>query len=304
MQNTVAMGGERRLANAPISEEERKVRIELAACYRLAQRNGWDELIFNHISARVPGPDHHFLINPFGLAFEEVTASNLVKVDLDGHIVGEATYPINAAGFTIHSAVHAARPEIGCVIHLHTEAGMALAMLEGGLLPLSQTAMFFQTQLAFHDYEGIALNLEERERLVRDLGDKSVMILRNHGTLVAAATIGQAYVAMFLLEKPRARSSRRWPAAASWWRPRRRPSASPRSSARPLPPAARNTRGRRWCAASTARTRPTRRDARLALRLNHHQQAGSRGAVRATAPARLRPAIARRPCQRVSRSTA
>jgi ribulose-5-phosphate 4-epimerase/fuculose-1-phosphate aldolase len=201
MQNTVAMGGERRLADAPIGEEERKVRIELAACYRLAQRNGWDELIFNHISARVPGPDHHFLINPFGLAFEEVTASNLVKVDLDGHIVGEATYPINAAGFTIHSAVHAARPEVGCVIHLHTEAGMALAMLEGGLLPLSQTAMFFQTQLAFHDYEGIALNIEERERLVRDLGDKSVMILRNHGTLVAAATIGQAYVSMFLVEK-------------------------------------------------------------------------------------------------------
>jgi ribulose-5-phosphate 4-epimerase/fuculose-1-phosphate aldolase len=201
MQNTVAMGGERRLADASIGEEERKVRIQLAACYRLAQRNGWDELIFNHISARVPGPDHHFLINPFGLAFEEVTASNLVKVDLDGHIVGEATYPINAAGFTIHSAVHAARPEIGCVIHLHTEAGMALAMLEGGLLPLSQTAMFFQTQLAFHAYEGIALNLEERERLVRDLGDKSVMILRNHGTLVAAATIGQAYVSMFLLEK-------------------------------------------------------------------------------------------------------
>jgi ribulose-5-phosphate 4-epimerase/fuculose-1-phosphate aldolase len=201
MQNTVAMGGERRLANAPIGEEERKVRIELAACYRLAQRNGWDELIFNHISARVPGPDHHFLINPFGLAFEEVTASNLVKVDLDGHIVGEATYPINAAGFTIHSAVHAARPEVGCIIHLHTEAGMALAMLEGGLLPLSQTAMFFQTQLAFHDYEGIALNLDERERLVRDLGDKSVMILRNHGTLVAAATIGQAYVSMFLVEK-------------------------------------------------------------------------------------------------------
>jgi ribulose-5-phosphate 4-epimerase/fuculose-1-phosphate aldolase len=201
MQNTVAMGGERRLADAPIGEEERKVRIQLAACYRLAQRNGWDELIFNHISARVPGPDHHFLINPFGLAFEEVTASNLVKVDLDGHIVGEATYPINAAGFTIHSAVHAARPEVGCVIHLHTEAGMALAMLEGGLLPLSQTAMFFQTQLAFHDYEGIALNIEERERLVRDLGDKSVMILRNHGTLVAAATIGQAYVSMFLVEK-------------------------------------------------------------------------------------------------------
>jgi ribulose-5-phosphate 4-epimerase/fuculose-1-phosphate aldolase len=201
MQNTVAMGGERQLANAPTSEDERKTRIELAACYRLAQRSGWDELIYNHISARVPGPEHHFLINPFGLAFEEVTASNLVKVDLDGRIIGESKYPINAAGFTIHSAVHAARPEVGCVIHLHTEAGMALSMLEGGLLPLTQTAMFFQSELAFHDYEGIALNLDERERLVRDLGDKSVMILRNHGTLVACPTIGRAFVTMFLLEK-------------------------------------------------------------------------------------------------------
>jgi len=201
MQNTVAMGGERQLANAPTSEDERKTRIELAACYRLAQRSGWDELIYNHISARVPGSEHHFLINPFGLAFEEVTASNLVKVDLDGRIIGESKYPINAAGFTIHSAVHAARPEVGCVIHLHTEAGMALSMLEGGLLPLTQTAMFFQSELAFHDYEGIALNLDERERLVRDLGDKSVMILRNHGTLVACPTIGRAFVTMFLLEK-------------------------------------------------------------------------------------------------------
>src|SRR5713226_3101275 len=201
MQQTVTMGGGRVLANAPASEDERRTRIELAACYRLARREGWDELIYNHISACVPGPEHHFLINPFGLAFEEVTASNLVKVDLDGKIIGDSPYPINAAGFTIHSALHAARPEVGCVIHLHTEAGMALSMLEGGLLPLSQTAMFFQSQLAFHDYEGVALNLEERARLVRDLGDKSVMILRNHGTLVAAASIGQAYVTMFLLEK-------------------------------------------------------------------------------------------------------
>lgn len=201
MGKTVEMAGERLLTNAPMSEEERKIRTELAACYRLAQRNGWDELIYNHISARVPGPEHHFLINPFGLAFEEVTASNLIKVDIEGRIIGESKYPINAAGFTIHSAIHAARPEVGCVIHLHTEAGMALSMLEGGLLPLTQTAMFFQRQLAFHDYEGIALNLAERERLVRDLADKSVMILRNHGTLVACPTIGQAFVTMFLLEK-------------------------------------------------------------------------------------------------------
>jgi ribulose-5-phosphate 4-epimerase/fuculose-1-phosphate aldolase len=201
MQGSVAMGGERRLANTPVSEEERQLRIELAACYRLAQRNGWDELIYNHISARVPGPEHHFLINPFGLAFEEVTASNLMKVDLEGRVIGDSPYPINAAGFTIHSAVHAARPDVGCVIHLHTEAGMALSMLEGGLLPLTQTAMFLQGQTAFHDYEGVALDLGERERLVRDLGDKTVMILRNHGTLVAGRTVGHAYVAMFLLEK-------------------------------------------------------------------------------------------------------
>jgi ribulose-5-phosphate 4-epimerase/fuculose-1-phosphate aldolase len=201
MQGSVAMGGERRLANAAVSEEERQLRIELAACYRMAQRNGWDELIYNHISARVPGPEHHFLINPFGLAFEEVNASNLVKVDLEGRVIGDAPYPINAAGFTIHSAVHAARPDVGCVIHLHTEAGMALSMLEGGLLPLTQTAMFLQGQIAFHDYEGVALDLGERERLVRDLGDKTVMILRNHGTLVAGRTVGHAYVAMFLLEK-------------------------------------------------------------------------------------------------------
>jgi ribulose-5-phosphate 4-epimerase/fuculose-1-phosphate aldolase len=201
MQNTVTMGGERVLTNAPASEDECKIRVELAACYRLAQREGWDELIYNHISARVPGPEHHFLINPFGLAFDEVTASNLVKVDLEGRIVGNSPFPINAAGFTIHSAIHAARPEVGCVIHLHTEAGMALSMLDCGLLPLSQTAMFFHGNTAFHDYEGIALNLDERVRLTRDLGDKSVMILRNHGTLVAGRTIGEAFVTMFLLEK-------------------------------------------------------------------------------------------------------
>jgi ribulose-5-phosphate 4-epimerase/fuculose-1-phosphate aldolase len=200
MKNTVMMGGERRLANAPISEDERKTRIELAACYRLAQREGWDELIFNHISARVPGGEHHFLINRFGLAFEEVTASNLVKVDLDGNIIGNAA-PINAAGFTIHSAIHAARPEVACVIHLHTEAGMALSILDCGLLPLSQTAMFLHGNIAFHDYEGIALNLDERQRLVSDLGDKPVMILRNHGTLVVGPTIGEAFVTMYLLEK-------------------------------------------------------------------------------------------------------
>lgn len=201
MEKTVDMIGAPMLATAPMTREEQNIRVELAACYRLAQKNGWDELIYNHISARVPGPEHHFLINPFGLAFEEITASNLVKVDLEGRVIGTAKYPINAAGFTIHSAIHAARPEVACVIHLHTEAGMALSMLDCGLLPLTQTAMFFEGRIAFHDYEGIALDLAERERLVRDLGDRSVMILRNHGTLVAGPTVGQAFVTMFLLEK-------------------------------------------------------------------------------------------------------
>jgi ribulose-5-phosphate 4-epimerase/fuculose-1-phosphate aldolase len=201
MEPDVIMKAVRRATNDPIGEEERRTRLELAACYRLAQKQGWDELIFNHISARVPGPDEHFLINPFGLAFEEVTASNLVKVDLDGTIIGDSPYPINAAGFTIHSAIHRARPEIGCVMHLHTEAGMALSMLECGLLPLSQTAMFFRDLLARHEYEGVALDLAERERLVADLGDKAVMILSNHGTLVARKSIGEAFVTMYLLEK-------------------------------------------------------------------------------------------------------
>jgi ribulose-5-phosphate 4-epimerase/fuculose-1-phosphate aldolase len=200
-QPGVAMDGERRVADAPMTEAERRARIELAACYRLARQEGWDELVYNHISARVPGPEDHVLINAFGLAFEEVTASNLVKIDLDGNVVGPERRPVNAAGFTIHSAVHRARPEIACVIHLHTEAGMALSMLEEGLLPLSQTAMFFAGNVGYHDYEGVALDLAERERLVGDLGDKAVLVLRNHGTLVAGRSIGEAYVTMYLLEK-------------------------------------------------------------------------------------------------------
>jgi ribulose-5-phosphate 4-epimerase/fuculose-1-phosphate aldolase len=178
-----------------------RVRIELAAAYRLAQLNGWDEIIYNHISARVPGTEDHFLINPYGLAFEEVTASNLVKIDLDGNIIGNSDYPINGAGFTIHSAIHGARHDAACVLHLHTEAGVAVSMLEDGLLPLSQTAMLFHNRVAFHDYEGIALDLDERQRLIDDLGDKSVMILRNHGTLVTGRSVGEAYIQMHLLEK-------------------------------------------------------------------------------------------------------
>ena len=201
METALGIGAPRRLSNRPMSDEERAVRVELAAAYRLAQLNGWDELIYNHISARVPGAEEHFLLNPFGLSFEEVTASNLVKVDLDGNIVGDSDYPINSAGFTIHSAVHAARPDVGCVLHLHTVAGTAISMLEEGLLPMSQTAMLFYGRTAFHDYEGVALDLSERERLIADLGDKAVMILRNHGTLVAGRNVGEAFVQMALLEK-------------------------------------------------------------------------------------------------------
>jgi ribulose-5-phosphate 4-epimerase/fuculose-1-phosphate aldolase len=197
----VGIGAKRRLANEPIGDAEWQVRVELAAAYRLAQLNSWDELIYNHISARVPGTEDHFLINPFGLAFEEVTASNLVKVDLDGNIVGNSDHPINGAGYTIHSAIHAARHDAGCVLHLHTEAGVALSMLEEGLMPLSQTAMAYHDRIAFHDYEGIAVDLEERKRLIDDLGDKSVMILRNHGTLVTGRNVGEAYIRMYLLEK-------------------------------------------------------------------------------------------------------
>jgi ribulose-5-phosphate 4-epimerase/fuculose-1-phosphate aldolase len=197
----VGIGAKRRLSNEPMSDGERQVRIELAAAYRLAQLNGWDELIYNHISARVPGTADHFLINPYGLAFEEVTASNLVKVDLDGNIIGNSQYPINGAGFTIHSAIHAARHDAGCVLHLHTVAGTAISMLEDGLLPLSQTAMRFYDDVAFHEYEGIAVDLSERKRLIDDLGDKSTMILRNHGTLVTGRNVGDAYVRMYLLEK-------------------------------------------------------------------------------------------------------
>jgi ribulose-5-phosphate 4-epimerase/fuculose-1-phosphate aldolase len=197
----VGAGTKRRLVNEPVSDAEKQVRIELAAAYRLAQLNGWDEIIYNHISARVPGNEDHFLINPYGLSFDEVTASNLVKIDLDGNIIGNSDYPINGAGYTIHSAIHAARHDAGCVLHLHTHAGTAISMLEEGLLPLSQTAMLFYNNIAFHEYEGIALDLDERKRLIDDLGHKTTMILRNHGTLVTGRNVGEAFVRMYLLEK-------------------------------------------------------------------------------------------------------
>jgi ribulose-5-phosphate 4-epimerase/fuculose-1-phosphate aldolase len=184
-----------------VSAEEWQVRVDLAACYRLVALHGWDDLVFTHLTARVPGSGHHFLINPYGMLFDEVTASSLVKVDLDGNKVMTSGYEINPAGFTIHSAVHAAREDAQCVIHLHTEAGVAVSAQKDGLLPLSQNALFPLASLAYHDYEGIALREDEEARLVRDLGERSFMILRNHGTLTVGRSIADAFLFMFVLER-------------------------------------------------------------------------------------------------------
>ena len=184
-----------------VSEEEWALREDLAACYRWVARQGWDDLIFTHISARVPGPEHHFLINPYGLLFDEITASNLVKIDLEGNVVLDTGHPVNAAGFVIHSAIHAAREDAQCVLHLHTLDGTAVASTEGGLLPLNQTAMLVRDDVAYHDYEGVAVDLDERERLVRDLGTKNLMLLRNHGTLTVGSTVGAAFTRMYYLER-------------------------------------------------------------------------------------------------------
>lgn len=196
---------QRKLSNPSVREqvsaEEWEARVDLAAAYRLVAHYGWDDLIYTHISARVPGPEKHFLINPYGVMFHEMTASSLVKVDLDGRIVMPTDHPINPAGFTIHSAVHAARHDVGCVLHLHTDDGVAVSAQAEGLLPLSQTAMIALASLAYHDFEGIALDWDERERLVADLGDKKLMILRNHGTLSAGADVPRAFVQMFFLER-------------------------------------------------------------------------------------------------------
>jgi len=183
-----------------VSDEEWQIRVDLAACYRLIAMYGWDDLIFTHISARVPGPEEHFLINPYGMMFEEITASSLVKVNLDGEKVVESPFPVNPAGFTIHSAVHAARDDVACVLHTHTRAGCAVAAQERGLLPLSQIATVALTSLGYHDYEGIALNEEEKPRLVADLGRRNALILRNHGLLTVGPTIADAFLAMYALE--------------------------------------------------------------------------------------------------------
>ena len=185
---------------ATVSAEEWQLRLDLAACYRLVALFGWDDLIFTHISARLPGPDHHFLINPYGMMFDEITASSLVKVDLQGNKVVDTPYPVNPAGFTIHSAIHAARADAQCVLHVHSVNGVAVSAQEDGLLPLSQHSIFVLSSLAYHDYEGVALEDDEKPRLVRDLGDKRFLMLRNHGLLTVGRSVAEAFVAMYFFE--------------------------------------------------------------------------------------------------------
>ena len=184
-----------------VAPEEWALRTDLAAAYRLVALYGWDDLIFTHLSVRVPGPEHHFLINPYNLMFEEITASSLVKIDVAGKPVIETPYITNAAGFCIHSAIHMARDDAQAVIHLHTPAGQAVAAQADGLRPITQTAMAIRGEVAYHDFEGIATDLEERERLVADLGTKDAMILRNHGTLTVGVTMAQAFIKMYFLER-------------------------------------------------------------------------------------------------------
>ena len=184
-----------------VSDEEWAIRVDLACAYRMVAYYGWDDLIFTHLSARIPGPDHHFLLNPYQLMFEEVTASSLVKVDVQGNPVDPTPFITNPAGFTIHSAIHMAREDAHAVMHLHTPAGQAVAAHGEGLLPLTQTAMLIRQDVAFHDYEGVAVDLDERERLVANLGDKSAMILRNHGTLAVGKNVGECFVKLYFLER-------------------------------------------------------------------------------------------------------
>ena len=184
-----------------VSEAEWKVRVDLAAAYRLVAHYGWDDLIFTHLSARVPGPEHHFLLNPYNLMFEEVTASSLVKVDMSGMPVEPTPFITNPAGFTIHSALHMAREDAHAVMHLHTPHGQAVSAHSEGLLPLTQTAMLVREDVAYHDYEGVAVDLDERERLIADIGDKGAMLLRNHGTLAVGETVGEAFVKLYFLER-------------------------------------------------------------------------------------------------------
>lgn len=184
-----------------VSEEEWQARVDLAACYRLVAHFKMTDWIYNHISVRVPGSHEHYLINPFGLLYEEITASSLVKVDVTGRLVEDVALEVNPAAFVIHGAIHQARPEIACVLHTHTRAGVGVAAQAQGLLPLSQHAFKVFNRLAYHDFEGIALDMDEQQRLVADIGTKDVLILRNHGLLTMGRTVREAFELMYYLER-------------------------------------------------------------------------------------------------------
>ncbi len=183
-----------------VSAEEWKLRVDLAACYRLVAAYGWSDLVFTHVSARIPGPEHHFLINPYGLMFDEITASSLVKIDQNCTKLSDSPFPVNPAGFTIHSCIHGVREDAGCVLHTHTRAGIAVSAQKGGVLPLSQQSTFVLASLAYHDYEGVALNEAEKPRLQADLGAANFLMLRNHGLLTVGKTIPDAFLSMYTFE--------------------------------------------------------------------------------------------------------
>ncbi len=183
-----------------VSPEEWQLRVDLAAAYRLVALYGWSDLVFTHISARLPGPDHHFLINPYGLMFDEITASSLVKVDQDCNKLMDSPFPVNPAGFTIHSAVHAVREDAGCVMHTHTRAGVGVSAQKAGVLPISQQSTFVLASLAYHDYEGVAFREDEKPRLQADLGDKNFLMLRNHGLLTVGRSVAGAFLNMYVFE--------------------------------------------------------------------------------------------------------
>ena len=196
MLKTVPVGDQ----SSQYSAEEWQTRVDLAAAYRLVAMFKWDDLVFTHITARLPGSHDHFLINPYGMMFEEITASSLVKIDMQGNKVEDSPWPVNPAGFTIHSAVHAARHDISCVMHTHTLNGVAVSAQKGGLLPISQQSIFVLGNLGYHDYEGVALRDDEKPRLVADLGNKSYLMLRNHGLLTVGRSTAEAFQAMYLFE--------------------------------------------------------------------------------------------------------
>jgi ribulose-5-phosphate 4-epimerase/fuculose-1-phosphate aldolase len=183
-----------------VSAEERQLRIDLAACYRLVALYGWADLVFTHISVRIPGPEHHFLINPYGLMFDEITASSLIKVDQRCNKLSDSPHPVNPAGFIIHSCIHAGREDVGCVLHTHTRAGIAVSAQKDGILPISQQSTFVLSSLAYHDYEGVAVREDEKPRLQADLGSATFLMLRNHGLLTVGKTVADAFLAMYAFQ--------------------------------------------------------------------------------------------------------